>query len=131
MTIDQTRPASKLTLRRLRRAADVVGSLAPLGFLGQRVWAESRQAALPAELTNPAICPAAAAAIFVPHAPRSKPEQLAATRRSHTHAHPSTGPDLTREIAFYAEDLKRIEVIKLGSDAGRFAAGVAADGLPS
>jgi hypothetical protein len=127
MTIDQTPPASKLSRRRLRRAAGVVGSLVPLGFLGQRVWAGSHQVALLAELTNPAICPAAAA-IFVPHAPKAKPEQLVAMRPSRTHDHHPTGPDLTREIALYGEELKRIEVIKRSGDTGRFA-GVAADGL--
>jgi hypothetical protein len=120
MNIDQTPPASKLSRRRLRRAAGVVGSRVPLGFLGQRVWAESRQPAFPAELTNPAI--------FVPHAPKAKPEQLAAMRGSRTHAHHPTGPDLTREIALYVKELKRIEVIKRGSDTGRFATGVAAGG---
>jgi hypothetical protein len=62
-------------------------------------------------------------------APKAKPEQLAAKRRSRTHDRHPTGPDLTREIALYAEELKRIEVIKGGSETGRLAAGVAADGL--
>jgi hypothetical protein len=97
MNIDQTPPASKLSRRRFRRAAGVVGSLVPLGSLDQRVWAESRQVALLAELTNPTIC-LAAAAISVPHAPKAKPEQRAAMRGSRTHDHHPTGPDLTREI---------------------------------
>jgi hypothetical protein len=117
MTINHTPPASKLSCRRLRRAAGVVGSLVPLGFLGQRVWAGSHQVALLAELTNPAICPAAAA-IFVPMRRRRNPISLRRCGRSRTQDHHSTGPDLTREIALYAEELKRIEVIKRGSDTG-------------
>jgi hypothetical protein len=130
MTIDQTRPATTLFRRRLRRVAGVVGSLVPLGFLGQCVW-ESRQAALPVERTNRAICPAAAAAaILVPRAPKAKPGQLAVMRRSRTRDHQPTGPDLTREIALHAEELNESRSSS-GSDTGRFASGVAANGLAS
>lgn len=75
--------------------------------------------------------PDEAAAIFAPYSPKTKPEQLAAMLRSHTHNHHPTGPELTREIALYAQDLKGIEVIRPNTDTDRFATRVTSDVLAS
>jgi NitT/TauT family transport system substrate-binding protein len=75
--------------------------------------------------------PDEAAAIFAPYSPRVPQAQLAAMLRSHTHNHHPNGPELTREIALYTQELKDVAVIKPGTNPDRFAQRVTADVLAS
>jgi NitT/TauT family transport system substrate-binding protein len=68
------------------------------------------------------------AAIFAKYSP-AKREDLAAMLRSHTHHHHPVGPDLKREIALYAEELKLVTVIKSSTNTAKFADRVYADVL--
>jgi NitT/TauT family transport system substrate-binding protein len=122
--------ASNLDGEYAHRACCVLGVRGTLVKEDRTTAAALTQALLDAQewvYTNPD----EAAAIFAPFAPKAKPEQLSAMLRSHTHNHHPTGPELTREIALYAQELKGIEVIKQGTDADRFAGRVTADVLSS
>jgi NitT/TauT family transport system substrate-binding protein len=72
--------------------------------------------------------PDEAAALFAAYSPATT-AQLAAMLRSHTHHHHPVGSALEQEIAAYADDLKRVQVIKRSTDTAKFAAKVYADVL--
>jgi NitT/TauT family transport system substrate-binding protein len=72
--------------------------------------------------------PDEAAAIFSKFSP-APVAQLAAMLRSHTHQHHPVGHDLRQEIAAYADELKLVQVMRAGTDSGRFADKVFADVL--
>ncbi len=74
--------------------------------------------------------PDGAAEIYAPYS-KAKPAQLAAMLRSHTHDHHPSGGDLAREIAFYAQDLKTVQVLKPGTNPDHFARRVTVDVLAS
>ncbi|WP_277957483.1 ABC transporter substrate-binding protein [Anaeromyxobacter oryzisoli] len=63
------------------------------------------------------------------YSPKDPVEDLVAQLRSHTHAHHPVGADLRRELALYADDLKRISVLKSSTDPARFADKIFADVL--
>ncbi|KAA9002023.1 ABC transporter substrate-binding protein [Affinibrenneria salicis] len=66
---------------------------------------------------------AESAEIFAPYLPSTIPPQdVAAILQQHTHNHRSTGEQLRKEIAFYINDLKTINVIRPETDADQFAA---------
>ncbi|QTF08554.1 ABC transporter substrate-binding protein [Brenneria izadpanahii] len=66
--------------------------------------------------------PAEAAAIFAPYLPSNIPAQDVATiLGEHTHNHHSTGEQLRKEVAFYVNELKEINVIRPDTDAVSFA----------
>jgi NitT/TauT family transport system substrate-binding protein len=69
-----------------------------------------------------------AAAIFAPYT-TAKTEQLAPMLRSHTHHHHPVGAELKQELALYAEELKLVQVLKQGTDPGRFSDRIYADVL--
>jgi len=60
-------------------------------------------------------------AIFANFTKVASAEQLAPMLRSHTHHHHPLGPDLKREVALYAQDLKLASVFKPSTDPAQFA----------
>ncbi|MEC5320552.1 ABC transporter substrate-binding protein [Brenneria populi subsp. brevivirga] len=67
--------------------------------------------------------PTETAAIFAPYLPSNIPAQDVATiLGEHTHSHHSTGEQLRKEVAFYVNELKAINVIRPETDADKFAA---------
>ncbi|MEJ1976371.1 MAG: ABC transporter substrate-binding protein [Acetobacteraceae bacterium] len=74
--------------------------------------------------------PDEAAALFAPYSPTPVP-QLAAMLRSHTHHHHPVGADLKAELAAYTDELKRVQVIRAGTNTQRFADKIYADVLSS
>lgn len=66
--------------------------------------------------------PAETAEIFAPYLPSNIPAQdIAAILGEHTHNHHSTGAQLRKEVAFYVNELKAINVIRPETDADDFA----------
>jgi NitT/TauT family transport system substrate-binding protein len=70
-----------------------------------------------------------AASVFSGYGGRGSTQDLAAMLRSHTHHHHPIGPDLKKQIALYADELKLVNVIKASTDANRFADRVYVDVL--
>jgi NitT/TauT family transport system substrate-binding protein len=73
--------------------------------------------------------PEAAVKVFLQYSPNSKVEDLVAMLKDQTHNHSPVGPNLKREIAAYAEELKLISVFKPSTDTAKFADRVYADVL--
>jgi NitT/TauT family transport system substrate-binding protein len=108
MTIDQTPSSPTQSRRRLLRTAGIVGALAPLGFLGQRVWAGSRIAPLPAEFANPAICHAAATTI----APEGAPREVKLTWNANAIC--TVGVPVADQRGIFAKHNLKVELINFG-----------------
>ncbi|TNM61655.1 ABC transporter substrate-binding protein [Aliirhizobium smilacinae] len=74
--------------------------------------------------------PDEAAEIFAPFVPANVPAATLATiLRSHTHGHHSTGEALRRDVAFFTNKLKTINVIRQNTDAEAFAKKIVPDVL--
>src|ERR1700735_1767619 len=72
--------------------------------------------------------PDQAAASFQPYAPKTASlEDLQAMVRYHTHRHHPVGAALKQELKAYADDLKLVSVLKLGTDTAQFAERVCVD----
>ncbi len=71
--------------------------------------------------------PAEAAVIYGPNAPKQQPGDLATMLNSVTSGHAPTGERFRVEIASYADDLKKVGVMRPGMDSGRFASRVFSD----
>ncbi|WP_043446113.1 ABC transporter substrate-binding protein [Halotalea alkalilenta] len=65
--------------------------------------------------------------LFIKHAVNVTAEETAAILGDHTHAHSATGPALADEIVHYADDLKKIDVLRPSTDSRRFADGITFD----
>ncbi|HEV2674899.1 MAG TPA: ABC transporter substrate-binding protein [Aliidongia sp.] len=74
--------------------------------------------------------PDAAAGIFAKYSTASI-QDLSQMLQSHTHHHHPIGSSFRQEIAAYTDELKRVEVIKPGTDPDKFADKVYADVLTS
>ncbi|MCY1393749.1 ABC transporter, substrate-binding protein, aliphatic sulfonates family [compost metagenome] len=64
---------------------------------------------------------------FLKYAVNTTPEEISAILKDHTHAHHATGPRFVEEIAYYAKDLKAVQVLKPGTDPKQFAESIYAD----
>lgn len=74
--------------------------------------------------------PDEAAEIFAPFVPGKVPAATLATiLRSHTHSHHSTGAALRKDVAFFTNKLKTINVIRQNTDADAFARKIVPDVL--
>ncbi len=73
--------------------------------------------------------PNEAARVFAKYSPKINPEDLRKLYATLTYAHHPTGVDLRDEIAFYADDFRRIGVLKKTTDAKRLAQHVYANVL--
>ncbi|KWC35690.1 ABC transporter substrate-binding protein [Burkholderia ubonensis] len=65
--------------------------------------------------------PNEAAKVFAKYSPKIDPEDLRKLYATLTYTHHPTSTDLQQEIAFYADDFRRIGVIKKSTDPQRFA----------
>jgi NitT/TauT family transport system substrate-binding protein len=68
--------------------------------------------------------PNESARIFAKYTPKFKVEDLQALYSTLTYDHHPTSVDLQQEIAFYADDFKRLGVLKQSTDSQRFASAV-------
>ncbi|MFA8391404.1 ABC transporter substrate-binding protein [Burkholderia ubonensis] len=73
--------------------------------------------------------PNEAAKVFAKYSPKIDPEDLRKLYATLTYTHHPTSVDLQQEIAFYADDFRRIGVIKKSTDPQRFAQQVYANVL--
>ncbi|MCY1553314.1 hypothetical protein D9M68_897850 [compost metagenome] len=73
--------------------------------------------------------PNEAAKVFAKYSPKINPEDLRKLFATLTFNHHPTGVDLREEIAFYADDFRRIGVLKKSTDAKRLAQHVYANVL--
>lgn len=73
--------------------------------------------------------PNEAAKVFAKYSPKINPEDLRKLYATLTYNHHPTNVDLQQEIAFYADDFRRISVLKKSTDPQRFAQQVYANVL--
>ena len=73
--------------------------------------------------------PNEAAKVFAKYSPKISPDDLRKLYATLTYTHHPTGVDLQEEIAFYADDFRRIGVLKKSTDAKRLAQHVYANVL--
>jgi sulfonate transport system substrate-binding protein len=71
--------------------------------------------------------PAESAATLAPFVTNVSVEELTALARYHTHHQHPMGPDLKRQLALYAEDLKLVSVLKPSTDPAKYADRIFAD----
>ncbi|WP_287028911.1 ABC transporter substrate-binding protein [Pseudomonas sp. UBA6310] len=64
---------------------------------------------------------------FLKYAVNTSPEEIAAILKDHTHAHHASGPAFVKEIAYYARDLKDVDVLRPSTDPQKFAESIYVD----